>query len=47
MGCLNVNTMHRTGRVVLVAEKIGRYGLEITGIMKTDGIGMEKQRRTI
>ena len=44
IGCLNANTMHRTGRAVLVAEEIGRYGLEITGLSETRWHGNGKTK---
>jgi exonuclease III len=32
VGCLNVNTMYRTGRAALVEQEMRRYGLEVMGL---------------
>ena len=44
IGCLNVNTMHRTGRTAIVAEEIRRYKLEIAGLSETRWHGKGKTR---
>ena len=44
IGCLNVNTMHRTGRTEIIAEEIQRYKLEIAGLSETRWHGRGKTK---
>ena len=44
VGCLNTNTMHRTGRTEIVLEEIKRYGLEVTGLSETRWLGSGKTK---
>ena len=44
VGCLNVNTMHRSGRTEIVIEEIQRYGLEIAGLSETRWHGKGKTK---
>ena len=44
VGCLNTNSMHRTGRTEIVLEEIKRYGLEVTGLSETRWLGSGKTK---
>ena len=39
IGCMNVNTMYRTGRTVLMVEEMQRYNIEVLGISESRWLG--------